>query len=307
MRLIWCLVLVASCLLTSTPAQAQTVLLRDDFSGGTFNTSTWNVANYTFGGNRAWFGNTPTLSGGIATLRLDTYNAEHVGNFRGTEIFSNQTFPLGATGVEFEARVRTTMTTRGAVTSFFTYATAPTNGFAHEIDYEFLTNQINGSATNHKVLTTSWKDWGAPGSTFNDGVHHRDANPTVPNLDLTQFNTFKIRWLPDHTEWLVNGTLVSSWADAHPTVDTPIRFNFWAPDSGWVNAYDANLTAALTPGANQSFTYDIDYVQVSTVPVPEPIGGLIVGGIDALFAAIRMKRRRKAALPADPRIDGEQG
>ncbi len=127
MRLIWCLVLVASCLLTSTPAQAQTVLLRDDFSGGTFNTSTWNVANYTFGGNRAWFGNTPTLSGGIATLRLDTYNAEHVGNFRGTEIFSNQTFPLGATGVEFEARVRTTMTTRGAVTSFFTYATAPTN------------------------------------------------------------------------------------------------------------------------------------------------------------------------------------
>ncbi len=128
----------------------------------------------------------------------------------------------------------------------------------------------------------------------------------MPNLDLTQFNTFKIRWLPDHTEWLVNGTFVSSWADAHPTVDTPIRFNFWAPDSGWVNAYDANLTAALTPGANQSFTYDIDYVQVSTVPVPEPIGGLIVGGIAALFAAIRMKRRRKAALPADSRIDGEQ-
>ena len=189
--------------------------------------------------------------------------------------------------------MRTNMTARGAVTSFFTYSQAAGTGYAHEIDYEFLTNQINGKATNHQVLATSWKDWGAPGSNYNDGTHHQSANPAVAGLDLTQFNTFKIRWLPARTEWVVNGVTVASWAEAHPTVAAPVRFNFWPPDSSWADAYDAGLTPATTAAADRLFTYDIDYVQVSTVPVPEP--AFILTGAAAL-AALAAGRRGKWTL-----------
>ena len=207
----------------------------------------------------------------MATLKLDTYNPDHLGYFRGTEIYSNQAFARPATGLELEARVRTNMTTRGGVTAFFTYTQVPPNNYAHEIDFEFLTNQIPSG----KVLVSSWKDWGAPGSAYNDGIHHRSndiggAGQSVPGLDLTEFNTFKIRWLPNSTEWYVNGALLSSWPDAHPTAPMPVRFNFWAPDAGWTAAFDSGLQPVLSAGLNQSFAYDVDYVQVSVVPVPEP-------------------------------------
>jgi beta-glucanase (GH16 family) len=287
------------------PAHAQ-VLFRDDFDGTALNASNWSVGNWTFGGNRAWLGNTPAVANGVATLKLDTYNPDHPGYFRGTEIYSKQAFAMTATGLELEARVRTNMTTRGAVTSFFTYAQVPPNNYAHEIDFEFLTNQIPSG----KVLATSWKDWGAPGSAYNDGIHHRSndiggAGQSVPGLDLTQFNTFKIRWLPNSTEWYVNGALLCSWADAHPTAPMPVRFNFWAPDAGWAAAYDSGLQPVTLASQNQSFTYDVDYVQVSVVPVPEPPCGalLVCGGVGGLVRWLQLSRRRRAEPGAAPATD----
>jgi beta-glucanase (GH16 family) len=296
MRQPWLSGLLLTCAFVD-PAHAQ-VLFRDDFNTSSLNTSNWSVGNWTFGGNRAWFGTTPALANGMATLKLDTYNPEHPGYFRGTEIYSKQAFALPATGLEIEARVRTNMTTRGAVTSIFTYSQVPPNNYAHEIDFEFLTNQIPSG----KVLSTSWKDWGAPGSAYNDGIHHRSndiggAGQSVPGLDPTQFNTFKIRWLPNSTEWYVNGTLLSAWPDAHPTAPMPVRFNFWAPDAGWTAAFDSGLQPVLSAGLNQSFAYDVDYVQVSVVPVPEPTSALLIcGGAGLLVRWLRVSRRRRAEL-----------
>src|SRR5262245_21820077 len=79
------------------PAHAQ-VLFRDDFNGSGLNTSNWSVGDWTFGGNRAWFGTTPALANGMATLKLDTYNPDHPGSFRGTEIYTKQAFALPASG-----------------------------------------------------------------------------------------------------------------------------------------------------------------------------------------------------------------
>lgn len=288
---VWCLVLFVWQFAPSEAA-SQTVLFRDDFNGTSLNTANWNVADYTFGGNRAYFGNTPTVAGGLATLRLDTFNPDHVGFFRGTEIFSATRFARGTAGVEFEARVRTNMTTRGAVTSVFTYAQTPPANHADEMDFEFVTNQINGQATNHNVLTSSWNDWGAPGSAHNDGVHHQNANPAVAGLNLTDFNTVTIRWLPDRVDWLVNGALVASESGVLPDAATPIRMNFWPPDASWAAAYDAGLQPANSAAANVSFTYDLDYVEVRTVPVPEP-GGVLLAA--AAVGAAGLRRWRSGA------------
>ncbi|MEG3436372.1 glycoside hydrolase family 16 protein [Pannus brasiliensis CCIBt3594] len=267
--------LVSLCfVVASASASHAQILFRDDFNGNTLNNNYWAIGDWTFDNNRAWFGNTATVANGMATLTLDTYNPDRYGYFRGTEIYSLQDFAMTATGIEFEARVRTNMTARGGVTAFFTYAQVPPDNYAHEIDFEFLTNQI----PSQKVLVTSWKDWGASGSTYNDGIHHKSndntngAGQSVTGLDLTRFNTFKIRWLPNSTEWYVNGNLLNSWQEARPTAPMPVRFNFWAPGALWPAAYDANLQPADLASLNQTFTYDIDYVQVSVVPtsVPEP-------------------------------------
>jgi hypothetical protein len=276
-------------LLLAAPAPAQT-LLYDDFTGGSLNSGNWNVANWTFNGNRTWFGHTPTVAGGVASLKLDTHNPDHAGYLKGTEIYSKQSFALGATGIDFEARVRTNMTTAGAVTSFFTYATTSPNNYAQEIDFEVLTKHIGSN----RVIATTWKDWGAPGSNFNNGVNHRNNDPVgnagqPAGVDLTQWTTLRIRWLPTRTEWYVNDSLFYTTTDAHPTTAMPIRMNFWAPDSTWGAAYDAGLQAVSSPGANTSFTYDVDYVKVMVVPVPEPAGLLLLAGAVGVAAG---RRRR---------------
>lgn len=275
------------------PATA-TVLFRDDFSGSALNQTDWSVANYTFGGNRAYFGNTPAVANGMATLKLDTYNADHPGSFRGTEIITKQAFDRGTTGIQLEARVRTNMTHPGAVTSFFTYTQVPPTNYSDEIDFEYLTNQIHSTPTDQKVLTTSWHNWGAPGSNYNDQIHHHDSNPVVTGLDMTQFNTFDIRWLPDRTEWYVNGVLISSWKDTVPTAAMSLHMNFWPPDSSWAAAYDLSLQPAATATANQSYTYDVDYVQVSTV-VPEPTSFMVLTLAAFGFAVARRTNWRKGS------------
>jgi beta-glucanase (GH16 family) len=300
MRHVWLTGLFVACAL-ARPSHAQ-VLFRDDFDGTSLNTGNWSIGTWTWAGNRAWLGNTPTIANGMATLRLDTFNPDHLGFFRGTEIYSNQSFARPATGLELEARVRTNMTTRGGVAAFFTYNQVPPNNYAHEIDFEFLTNQI----PSEKVLVSSWKDWGAPGSAHNNGINHRSndtggAGQSVPGLDLTQFNSFKIRWLPDRTEWYVNGVLFGSWADALPTAAMPVRFNFWAPDAGWTAAYDAGLQPVNFANENVSFTYDVDYVQVSVVPVPEPSWALLIcGAVGGLVGWLRVSLCRRAEPALHP-------
>ncbi len=121
------------------------------------------------------------------------------------EIYSNDAFSRQS-GIQFEARVRIRPSVaNGMVASFFAYSDKLMSSgnpvWSDEIDFEFLTNQINQpAATGQQVFLASWNAFGAPGSAYNDGVHHLGMNPIADNLDLTQFNTFKIRWLGDSLE-----------------------------------------------------------------------------------------------------------
>jgi beta-glucanase (GH16 family) len=241
-------------------------LFRDDFSGSTLDRNTWMVGTWDLG--RARFGDTPYLHKGMATLRLHTYNPAAPGSkFLGTEILSKKTFSRGY-GVEFEARMRLRNMPDGLVSAFYTF-TRDSGGRSDEIDYELLSKWVNhADPTGDRVLATTWNEWSASTGKYFDNVHHSDARPVVKGLDLNRFNTFKIKWLPDHTEWLINGKRIHTTKFALADEAMPVKFNLWAANSSWADAFNAGLLPTANKAADRVWEYDIDYVVVRALPKP---------------------------------------
>lgn len=244
-----------------------TVLFRDDFNGSALDATKWSLGTWMLGRTR--LGNAPTLSGGFARLKFDTFNAADPGrSFRGTEIGSNAVFSRGQ-GIELEASVRVNALPAGLVTSFFTYTSQKIDGvdYSDEIDFEFLSKQIASSpATSDPVLTTTWKDWDNATEIYTNPETYNSQSVNVTGLNLSQFNPILIRWLPDRVEWWVKGDLIRTAIAAVPDDTTNIRLNFWAPASGWTDAYSNKLVPAKNARLNQTYYYDVDYVEVRTIP-----------------------------------------
>jgi beta-glucanase (GH16 family) len=240
-------------------------LLRDDFNGASLDFGNWSTGTWQLG--RTQLGFTPAVTGGMAQLRHDTYNpANPGGTFKGTEILSNQNFSRGS-GLEYEARVRTNAVPSGLVTSFFTYNTVGGSPpLADEIDWEFLTKEINASSpTSDPVLATTWNNYRTDGSNFGDPNIHSSQDISVAGLNLATFNTFKIRWLPDRVQWYVNDVPIRTSLYAVPDLAAPIRANFWAPGTEWPDAYSAAYAPTAIAGNNQTSLYDIDYIAVRRI------------------------------------------
>ena len=293
---------------TETPG---TVVFRDDFSASALDTSKWMVGTWSM--QRTRYGNTPTLANGLATLRLDTYNAQAPGTaMRGTEILSRQNFARSG-GIEYSARMRMRTMAGGLVAGFYTFAPEPGMvSTSDEIDFEFLSNWNNQNlAGGDRILMSTYNDWNYATSRFFDGVHHSDARPQISGLDMGQFNTFTMRWLPDRTEWLVNGREVHATSNALADEPMPIKFNFWAPSTVWGDAYSAGLMPTGDPTANRSFYYDLDWAEVKVIAagaglsaegpaaltgpaVPEPGAG----GVVALASGVILGRRRRGSRGA---------
>lgn len=228
-----------------------TVVFRDDFNGSQLDATAWGVGTWTLG--RTQLGNVPVVAGGIAQLRFDTYR------FTGAEIYTKADYALG-NGVEFEARVRSNQLPAGLVTSLFTYTYA--NGKSDELDFEWLSKQVNLTSGGAPMLLTTWNDWDEAHPVYNDGVHHSSQTKVVAGVDVNQFHTYTIRWLPGRTEWKVDGVLVASSTLAQPDQAAPLRINFWAPASSWTEAYDARLKPVGAKKQNKSYFYDVDWVEI---------------------------------------------
>lgn len=260
------------------PSHAQTasVVLRDDFdTAATLDQNNpnrlWTVYNAGYAYGRTQFGNQPDLMSetinGVETkfarLKLSTYNYNADRNYplKGTEMYS-QLFSLES-GKELEARVRGNYLPPGLVSAFWTYGSKGTYGtrtYSHdEIDFEFLSNWRPD-----ELLLTTWNDWNSRYG-YGDGIHHGDARIIVPGLDNNQWNVYKIRWLNDRVEWFVNDVWVHSSAAPHPDDPLTVRFNIWAPDSSWTEAYSPNLTGTTDPNAGATYSFDVDYVEVRSL------------------------------------------
>ncbi|MDQ3814259.1 MAG: PA14 domain-containing protein, partial [Armatimonadota bacterium] len=258
------------------PAQAQTgsMLFQDEFNGSSFNLNAWSVYDNTRRIHRTQFGAQPTIAteNGIsfARLPLNTYNPSDPGNYlQGTQILSKLLLEQGE-GVVLEARVRGRNLPRGIVFAFFTLGERgvwPDTYSRDEIDFEFLTN-----LNRNQIWLNVWDDQDAFG-----GGTNRSGAWDAPGIDWSTWTTYKILWLKDRIDWLVNvngsDMLVRRSTDILPKDPMSVRFNIWAAASDWTTAYDGGLTTTTNQANNASYYLDVDYVRVRSVTAPVGVIG----------------------------------
>ena len=252
------------------------VLWRDDFEGSSLS-DVWIIPE----GPGTFLGRTQLrppwapleVANGVVRLQLDTYNPTALvpgDSFWGSEIVTMQSFPRGK-GLQFKARVRTVAPTHGGlVTSLFSWNLHPGAATRDEMDFEVLTNDL--VSDNVRVLLNVFKNDGF----FVAGDFEFVALPS--GLTLTQWLEPEIRWLPDRVQWFINGVLVREEFDTIPddiSGQSPtIRLNIWAPASDFASAYDPLLQPTAIPGNNVSYFYEVDWVEISSIP--EPSSALLI-------------------------------
>ena len=261
--------------LCSPNAHAQEVLWQDDFDGSTYNDSgAWDAYDSSRGIGRTQFGLLPEMKSEGATkfarLKLQTFNDLAPDMVRGTEIISKQAFKVG-TGIEVSMRVRATAMRRGIVFAPYLYAERgrwPDGYLKEEIDFEFISN-----VGSNRIWTNIWDDWN-PRYGHDDAVHNKSSLRTVAGMDYNNWTTYSARWYPDRTDWLVDGQVIRSEVNVVPDDPMNVRFNIWAPNSGWGTAYHGSLQPTDDPAKNLESSMDIDWVKVVRLPAPaQPSGG----------------------------------
>lgn len=240
------------------------LLLRDDFDGTGLDAARWIVPS----GAGTFFGRTqirppaepPTVAAGTLRLRLDTYNPtaeEPADSFQGSEIDSTESFPVKS-GLALRARARLVAPVpAGVVGSLFAYALLPDNTARDEIDFELLGNDV--VAGNERVLSNVFDDddFAQPGD---------KAFVTVAGLDPSEFHVYEIRWSRDRVRWFVDGNEVREETATVPGESMNVRLNFWAPGDGFAEAYDASLQPVAAAEDNESYYYEVDFVEVRRLP-----------------------------------------
>jgi beta-glucanase (GH16 family) len=228
------------------------LVFRDDFDGSSMDDGRWFMPE----GAGTFFGRTQLrparerlqVTNGVIRLRLDTHNptARTPGDsFWGSEIVTRQTFDVGS-GLSFSARVRLGGALPGGlVASLFSYAL--TGGVRDEIDFELLTNDYS------RVLTNVFQA---------DGFSTGGRPVYVSGIDASGFNELTIEWRATQIRWKVNGVIVRELVERVPLTPMSIRLNLWAPASDFAAAFNPSLQPSATAGGNQTYFYDVDWVEV---------------------------------------------
>ncbi|NNC89946.1 MAG: glycoside hydrolase family 16 protein [Akkermansiaceae bacterium] len=250
------------------------VLLVDHFDGSGLDFAKWEVPT-PYLGRTQMRAIAPEVANGVCRLALDTHNPTALvpgDSFWGSEIRTLAEYPRGE-GLIVEARTRFVGPIAGGmIGSVFTYEYNEQPGAQHdEIDIELLSNDV--AAGNERVLTNVFEEG------FTDSGDAAFA--VVAGLDLTQFNVWRIEWLPDRVRWLVNGTLVREDFSPVPDEAQRVHLNFWAPNQNFSIAYDPALQPVADPAQNSVYHYEIDYVRVERpggATLPEVLAN---GGFEA--------------------------
>ena len=261
-----------SFLLTSlvvTPSAHSQLLVEDEFSGaGLVDQEIWRLP---FGGDAAFLGRTelrhdrandyPSIVNGSLRMQLDTFRnngaGQSTGLFLGSELQTKRNFVV-AGGLSLDVRCRLVDPVGGLVGGVFLFDVSRTNSFGDlvrdEIDFELISNDPN------EIFTNFWDEGtffgadasGTPASIFPGG-----------GFDLTEFQDYRIEWFPDRIDWFVNEQLIRSQTAGVSDDPMNFRFNLWAPDPGFSNAFNSNLQPASNASQNENFEFEVDRVSIT--------------------------------------------
>lgn len=210
----------------------------------------------------------PQQDGNVMVLKLETYSSQDPGGqFLGHENISKRNFARGE-GLRFQSRLRLQENPpQGLIGSFISYdvqrdATGMGDLRRDEIDHELLGNEAQ-VASPHRHFTNVYDDIGFSGPMSGGNPQFHNGSPLPAGFDLTQFHTYRVDWLKDRVKWYVDGQLVRTETTNIPDDPMLIRNNLWVPDNGFADAYHASLQPTATPGTNQTYRMEVDFIEVA--------------------------------------------
>ncbi len=265
-------------------------LLFDDFNSGTLNSGVWSRYTRDFAPlqRTRWGSNSTNLNEGgtsFTRLTLDSYNPDSPGQlFLGTEIFTKTSYMVG-NGLEAEARLRAPNLPSGLIFAFFLINNrfdgpiSDANYRKDEIDFEGITAQQEQFGGRNRLYTNVWNNWneqlyGFDGNSDPEDTPNRDHDDLVygpsvdPNFDYANWNTYKVRWYPDRTEFYVNGTLERVEREVKPDQAMELHFNLWTPTGDFSQAFSGSLPGPVNSANNPDrriYNFDVDYVRVKAL------------------------------------------
>jgi hypothetical protein len=265
------------------PSSVAAEIFHDDFEE--LDLGKWECSERCVQGQTCFAG-CPQVAAGLVTFKHHTHNSDHAEDYcLSQEICTRETFfPTDELIVEARIRVRAPVG-NGLVAAFFMYMDklAPLPGYpdaraSDEIDFEFLTNQINRSRDYHDpegerrsldpvflaVYDNFQGAWDLP-------PYNWSSNAFVRRLDLTEWNTFRMHWRCGHVDWYWSppeeaDRLLASSVQVVPNEPMEVCFSFWAATEIWPEAWDSNLGPAADPGDDVVCYYEVDYVTVWDEP-----------------------------------------
>ena len=201
-KLLFCMVI--SFLIISPSITLAATLLYDDFNGNSVDPGKWHIPTWTGPDDGTFVGRTqfrctqnsplPPIINGNVIIGVETYNPTGF-SFYGTDLISNQAFPLVKEVPHITVRARMATSTRGIVGGIFLYALKPGSNTIHdEIGFELLTNLPYGALTN--IYGDEQLGTGHP-----QFVSYASGS-------ITDYHTYEIKWQANQVSWFIDGNLV---------------------------------------------------------------------------------------------------
>ena len=272
------------------------VLFSDSFSqAGSLNSQNWqiNAAFWGDGGklNPAFLGNTfirqelPEAAGGMARIKLDTWNPvfKDGNSHYGSEAITKGAWDAQSTGgVAFQAKMKFEGTQGGMIAGLFFYEQFTSTPDVqprvphNELDWEILTSQLQPSSVN-KISTNVFPHQ-ASGNGEKDYPHSYPVTQ-IPGFSPNDWHTYRVEWLPNRVTWLIDGKVIRTETEHLPqaAVKQQLHINlwgvpdFWGPSPGDAppispqtgpNLGTNTFEPAKSAAGNRTFFFDVDDVKV---------------------------------------------
>jgi len=284
-----CVITLAAVIFVGTvaPPQAEAqIILNEQFDGSAVDT---NVFTFSGSGDESFFGRTqlnspqlpgtfdaPTVANGVLQLEINSYNPFAPGSFfLADEVRTIEQFaPTTDAGFSFETRARfvddaTNPLAPGLIGGSFLFGVDTTASplVRDEIDFELLSNFPDDI-----IFTNVFND-----DDFSSGGNGQFAS--VPGLDLTEFNDYRIETTLFSTNFFVNDQLIRSDFNDLAVDPQDFRLNINAQGPEFAAAFNDLIQPTANPADNETFIFEVDSLVISEIdpgqlppppPPPEP-------------------------------------